>query len=151
MKRFDKKTVIVTGAASGIGRATAERFSEEGANVVLADIADNVSEIAGKLPGDRTLAVKTDVAKRDEVDALIRKTVEKFGALDVLVNNAGIATMGSVSDLSDEQWRSTLDVDLNGVFYASRGAIPHLKKSKGSIINTRLRLGDGRRLGARRV
>ena len=143
MKRFAKKTIIVTGAASGIGRATAERFSKEGANVVLADIADDLNEVAGTLPDDRTLAVKTDVSKSKEVDALIEKTVERFGRLDVLVNNAGIAPMGGISDLSDEEWQSTLDVDLNSVFYASRSAIPHLKKSKGSIVNTASVSGTG--------
>ena len=92
MQRFVNKTVIVTGAASGIGRGVAERFSQEGANVVLCDIDEGkLQDVAGQLPADRTLGQRCNVAHFADVEALVAATVKRFGGLDVMVNNAGIA------------------------------------------------------------
>jgi meso-butanediol dehydrogenase/(S,S)-butanediol dehydrogenase/diacetyl reductase len=135
MERFTGKTVIVTGASSGIGAATAQRFSAEGANVVLAARSDRLAGVAGALPAERTLAVTTDIGVRAEVDALIAAAVSRFGAIDVLVNNAGVAVGGALADVTDEAWDEVMRVNVSGVFYAARAAMPHLSAAGGSMIN----------------
>jgi meso-butanediol dehydrogenase/(S,S)-butanediol dehydrogenase/diacetyl reductase len=136
-ERFKGRTVIVTGAASGIGRGVAERFSQEGANVVLCDIDEQkLGNVAGHLPKERTLAQRCDVTRFEAVDALVAAAVERFGALDVMVNNAGVASEGSALDVSLEEWRKTVDTDLNGVFHGCRAALPQLLKTHGCIVNT---------------
>lgn len=137
MHRFGNKTVIVTGAASGIGRGVAERFSSEGANVVLCDVQeDKLDQVTAMLPPDRTLARRCDVSDYAQVEALVQAAVQRFGALDVMVNNAGIAPEGSVEDVSIDDWQRTLNTDLTGVFHGCRAAMPHLLKSQGCIVNT---------------
>ena len=137
MERFKGKTVIVTGAASGIGRGVAERFSREGANVVLCDIDEKkLGEAAAGLPGDRTLAQRCDVTQFAEVRALVEAAVRRFGALDVMVNNAGIAAEGTALEVSLEDWGKTVDTDLGGVFHGCRAALPELLKTQGCIVNT---------------
>jgi meso-butanediol dehydrogenase/(S,S)-butanediol dehydrogenase/diacetyl reductase len=135
MERFAGKTVIVTGASSGIGAATARRFSAEGANVVLAARSDRLAGVAASLPADRTLAVTADVGVRADVDALIAAAVDRFGAIDVLVNNAGVAGGGPLADVTDEDWARVMQVNVAGVFYAARAAMPHLSAAGGSMIN----------------
>lgn len=137
MERFKGKTVIVTGSASGIGRGVALRFSQEGANVVLCDIDEKkLAAVAGELPPDRTLAQRCDVTRLDEVQALVKAAVSRFGALDVMVNNAGIAAEGSALDVTLEDWTKTITTDLSGVFHGCRAALPELLKTQGCIINT---------------
>ncbi|URI07570.1 SDR family oxidoreductase [Aquincola tertiaricarbonis] len=137
MHLFGNKTVIVTGAASGIGRGVAERFSSEGANVVLCDLdEDKLERVAATLPPDRTLARRCDVADDAQVQALVQAAVQHFGGLDVIVNNAGIAPEGTVEQLSIDDWHRTLNTDLTGVFHGCRAAMPHLIKSQGCIVNT---------------
>jgi meso-butanediol dehydrogenase / (S,S)-butanediol dehydrogenase / diacetyl reductase len=136
-QRFKDKVVIVTGAASGIGEATARRFSREGASVVLADRQKKkLDGVAADLPRGRVLARVTDVTKYREMEALVRATVRKFGALDVLVNNAGIARVGKIADVKLSDWDEVIAVNVSGVFNGCRAAIPHLIKSKGCIVNT---------------
>ncbi|MBC8058870.1 MAG: SDR family NAD(P)-dependent oxidoreductase, partial [Rhizobiales bacterium] len=121
MQRFKDKTVIVTGAASGIGRGVAERFASEGANVVLSDVNEAaLNDVAKGLPGERTLARRCDVADYAQVQALVATALERFGRLDVMVNNAGVAAQGSVEDVTLEDWRRTIDIDLGGVFHGCR-------------------------------
>ncbi len=137
MQRFTGKTVIVTGAASGIGRGVAERFSSEGANLVLCDIDDEkLQVVVDKLPAARTLGQRCDVSVFDELQALVDMAVQRFGALDVIVNNAGVAPDGTAQTVSLDDWQKTLDTDLSGVFHGCRAAMPHLLKSGGCIVNT---------------
>lgn len=137
MTRFKGKVVIVTGSASGIGEAAAHRFSDEGASVVLVGRSkDRLDKVASKLPADRTMVCPADVAQAKEVDALVKATVDRFGQLDVLVNNAGVVESGEPDEITDDQWRKVIGINVDGVFYGCRAAIPHLEKTKGSIVNT---------------
>ena len=144
MTRFTNKVVIVTGAASGIGEATAHRFSDEGAKVVLVGRnADRLKKVAVKLPTERTEVHAADVSQSDEVDALLTATIARFGQLDVLVNNAGVVESGNPAKITDEQWRKVIGINVDGVFFGCRAAIPHLAKTRGSIINTASVSGTG--------
>ena len=137
MERFTGKTVIVTGSASGMGRGMAQRFSREGANVVLCDVhEDKLREVASTLPSDRTLAQVCDVSDFEAVASLVAAAVKRFGALDVMCNNAGIASEGSVVEVPLDEWKKTIDTDLSGVFHGCRAALPELLKTQGCIVNT---------------
>lgn len=133
------KVAIVTGGASGIGRATAELFVEEGAHVVIADVAaETGEELAAKL-GDAAAFRRTDVARADEVQALVDFTVERFGGLHVMFNNAGISGAMARSFLEDDlaDFQRVIDVNLYGVMVGSQRAARHMAKhGGGSIINT---------------
>ena len=142
--RFSAKIVIVTGAGSGIGAATAERFSAEGASVMLVGrTLTAIQAIASKLPPDRTVVHCADVSKADEVEAMVRAAVDRFGGLDVLVNNAGVYEGGKAMEISDDAWRKVMSIDVDGVFYGCRAAIPHLEKRRGSIVNVASVSGTG--------
>jgi len=137
MNRFDNKVVIVTGAGSGIGAAAARRFAAEGASVVLAGrTRSKLDTVAGDLPEDRRLVQVTDVSHFEQVEALVRAAVDRFGRLDVMVNNAGVAAEGRATEASLDDWRSVMSIDLDGVFFGARAALPHLIRSKGCIVNT---------------
>ena len=136
MARFTAKTVIVTGAGSGIGAATAARFAGEGANVVLAGrTRGKLDRVAAGLDPARTLVQEADVGDLAAVEALVAAAVERFGGLDVLVNNAGVAEFGGLLDASLDDYRKTMAVNLDGVVYGCRAAMPHLLESGGSIVN----------------
>ena len=136
MNRFEDKVVIVTGAASGMGKATAHRFSREGAKVVLADRQhEKLQETLEELPADRTAARLTDVSAHEQVRDLIDFAIEKFGKLDVLVNDAGIHVPGNVLEVSVDDWHRVQANNVDSVFFGAREAIPHLAKTKGSIVN----------------
>lgn len=137
MKRFSDRCVIVTGAGSGIGKATALRFSEEGASVVLAgDSRDKLDRVAAELPAERTLVHVVDVADYAQVERLVKAAVERFGNLHVLVSNAGIARDGKVTEASLDDWERTMAVNAGGVFHCARAAMPYLKRTRGCIVNT---------------
>ncbi len=137
MQRFTDRVVIVTGASSGIGEATARRFSQEGASVVLAgDTKAKLERVAADLPPERTLVKVADVSKYKQVQALVAATIKRFGALHVLFNNAGIAVEGSVSEARLGGWGRTMATNIGGVFHGCRAAMPHLIASRGCIVNT---------------
>lgn len=142
--RFEAKVVIVTGAASGIGEATARRFSAEGAKVVLVDRhKEKLDKVSKSLPADRTISHAADVSDSRAIDAMIAAAVERFGRLDVLVNNAGVHEGGNPETITNDSWRKVMATDVDGVFYGCRAALPHLEKTKGSIVNTASVSGTG--------
>ena len=139
MRRFEDRVALITGAASGIGAATARRLSDEGARLVLGDRnGDRLAEVVAELAADgvQVTGHTVDVAVRAEVDQLVQTAVDTAGRLDVLVNNAGIGMYGRITELTDEKWRRIMSVDLDSVFYASRAAYPHLAATRGAIVNT---------------
>lgn len=135
--RFSDKTVVITGGASGIGAAAARRFHTEGAAVVIADLDDAKGAALAAELGARAVYHKADVSDWPDVDALMQAAVDTFGRLDILFNNAGIGSFGETPDLTVEQWRRVIAIDLDAVFYGSKAAIPHMRKvGGGAIINT---------------
>ena len=142
--RFSGKTVIVTGSSTGIGEAIARRFHEEGANVVInARNAEKCAGVAETLDPARTLVVAGDVSQSAFADEILSKTVERVGGLDCLVNNAGVADQGLLHKMSDAQIDRVIDINVKGVIYLSRAAIPELMKTQGSIINISSVSGTG--------
>jgi 3-oxoacyl-[acyl-carrier protein] reductase len=142
--RLEKKIAIITGAAHGIGKAYARRFAEEGAHVVIADIDHQGGEAVAKALIDSRLSAwarATDVRSFPSVEGLMRETVERFGRIDVLLNNAAIYVTqtlwkGPVEEMAPEEWDRVMDVNLKGVFLSCRAAIPIMKRQKsGKIIN----------------
>jgi NAD(P)-dependent dehydrogenase (short-subunit alcohol dehydrogenase family) len=139
VERFDDKVVLITGAASGIGRATAERLASEGATLALSDLnADGLAETAATCTGLGS-KVRTDVvnvADEDQVAAMVAGTVEEFGRLDVVVNVAGILQFKHTHETTVEEFERILKVNLTGTFIVCRDTIPHLLESGGNIVNT---------------
>ena len=147
--RFANKVVVVTGAGSGIGAATARRFSEEGATVVLiGHHRGNIDKVAKGLSPERTVARVADVSKPKQVDKAIAATVKDFGSLHVLVNNAGIFRGSTVTKTKVEEWDDVIATNAGGVFHCSRAALPYLLKTRGCIVNTASVSGLGADWGA---
>lgn len=137
MHRFNEKTVLVTGAASGIGLAAARRFLDEGARVVMLDIDEvALKEAAAGLPQDRVLVQVGDTADRQTAAAAVKAAVERFGGLHILVNNAGMATEGDITQTSEEDFERVMAVNVAGYFHMAKAAMPELVKTKGSIVMT---------------
>lgn len=134
--RFANKVVIVTGGASGIGEAAVRRFAAEGASVVIADIRpDALERIAGDLGREKHHTVEVDMLDPAAIDRMIDETVDRFGRIDTLVNNAGMGSFGRVTEIDLDHWRQVMGIDVEAVFWASRQAIPHLSRVGGSIVN----------------
>ena len=139
-KPLDGRVAIVTGSGRRIGREIAEALARAGASVVVNARSNKEEADAGvtaiETAGGTAHAVLADVSKRADADRLVSTTVEKFGRLDILVNNAAIRARREVTDISDEEWQTVIGVVLTGSFYLIRAAVPHLAKSgKGRIIN----------------
>jgi NAD(P)-dependent dehydrogenase (short-subunit alcohol dehydrogenase family) len=138
MNRFEGKSVIVTGAASGIGLATATRFGREGARVVVADLnADHATKAAESIKAagaPDAWACACDVSNEQQVAACVAGTIDRFGTLDVVVNNAGLMTFKPLVDLTADDWRRVLDVDLLGAFFFVRESLRRMKAG-GAIVN----------------
>jgi len=138
--QLDGKVAVVTGAGSGIGRAIAAGLSGEGAHVVVADLdSDRAFAVATELDesGADALAVAVDVSQSGQVEAMIAAAVDRFGRLDILISNAGLAARGFVSEMTDEAWDSVVAVNLRGSFLCSRAALQHMiPQRSGRIINT---------------
>ncbi len=137
--RLRGKVAIVTGAGSGIGRATAHRFGAEGAKVVVNDVnAEAATRVAKEIEAAGGIAASfaADVSDSRQVEALVREATSRYGRLDVLVNNAAAVIPGPVESISDADWRRTQAVTLDGVFYGMRAALPVMAaQGGGSIIN----------------
>ncbi|ADB61775.1 short-chain dehydrogenase/reductase SDR [Haloterrigena turkmenica DSM 5511] len=136
----DGDVAIVTGSSSGIGRGIAERFAADGVDVVVCSREqENVDPVAEEIneserPGE-ALAVECDVTDRDAVEALVEATVEEFGGLDVLVNNAGASFMADFDDISPNGWETIIDINVNGTYHCTHAAAEHLKDDGGCVIN----------------
>lgn len=135
---FAGKVALVTGGAMGIGGAVAELLAERGAKVAIVDRAATegraLAEAIGK-KGGKAIAIVADVARASEVDAAVEQTVREFGSLDVVSNNAGIQRYGTAESTSEAEWDEVMNVNLKSVYLVCHAAIPHLKKSKGTIVN----------------
>jgi NAD(P)-dependent dehydrogenase (short-subunit alcohol dehydrogenase family) len=138
--KLDDKICIITGAASGIGKASALLFASVGATVVVADLNEDggkqtVSEIQSR--GGKASFTRTDVSRARDVEALVEGTVSAHGRIDVLFNNAGVDYMGSLHGMSEEDWDRVIDINLKGTFLGIKYAVPHMKKRRqGTILST---------------
>jgi dihydroanticapsin dehydrogenase len=139
MGRVQDRVAIVTGAASGIGKASAIRLAEEGAKVICADLNESgASQTASEITasGGVATARKIDISSSKECSALVEETNKTYGSVDILVNNAGVNIPGVFHEVTDETIAKTLSVNVAGAMYLSRAAIPHMLRNKrGSIVN----------------
>ncbi|WP_243077778.1 SDR family oxidoreductase [Pantoea sp. MQR6] len=136
MSRFTGKVVVITGAGSGIGEAAAKRFADEGASVVLVGRTENKLEttLASLSKGDH-LVVPCDVSEAEQVKSLAESVQDKYGRVDVLVNNAGVVVQGRIHEIELDDWKKLMKVDLDGVFHCVHYFVPALLKTKGNIVN----------------
>lgn len=136
MRRLEGLRAIVTGAGSGIGRASALRLAQEGARVMVADVdPENSGRVAEEI-GSESAYRRTDVASAEDVEELIRDTERIWGGLDIMVNNAGVGLAATVPETSEEDWDRVIAVNLKGVFWGMKYAIPAIRNSQGgSVIN----------------
>src|ERR1700742_4846099 len=128
---LDGTVALVTGASSGIGEATAKRLAAEGAAVaVAARRGDRVARPVGEIDdaGGRALAIESDVTDRAQAEALVERTVAELGRLDTVVNNAGVMLLGPALDAPIEEWERMVDLNVKGLLYVSKAALPHLLK-----------------------
>jgi len=135
--KLRNKVAIITGAASGIGLATAHVFAAEGARVVLADIDAGRTETAGAAvanAGGETLAVRVDVTDRESVDAMVAATLARFWRIDCLVNNAGITKDSRLVKMTEQQFDSVMSVNLKGVFHCTQAVVPTMLEQESGVI-----------------
>lgn len=138
MNRVENRVAIVTGGTKGIGKAIAKRLLEQGAKVAVCsrsekDVRDCIQEL-GKAVGDSIAGRVCDVGNLQQVEQLMKFTSERFGGIDILINNAAVGLFADIREITPEQWQQVIDTNLTGVFYCCREAIPHLKKRGGGYI-----------------
>ena len=139
MKRFEKRTVVITGASRGIGKGIAKRFAEEGANLVLAANEASVDAVAEEFSesGVNAISCVCDVTSKTEVESLYDQAMSKFGQIDVSIQNAGVITIARIEELSEKDWDKIMAVNTKGVFLCCQAAAIRMKPRKfGRIINT---------------
>lgn len=137
MKGLKDKVVIITGAASGIGKATALRFAQEGANIVVADFADGTATVNEVLAnGVQAIYAQVNVTDPESVQAMVAKTIETFGKVDVLINNAGITKDAMMKKLTKEAWDAVINVNLTGVFNCTSAVLPQMLEQKSGVVLT---------------
>ncbi len=129
------KIVVITGASSGIGKALAYEFASRGASLVLAARRmDRLQQIEQELTGTEILSVQADVSKEEDCENLMKQAVDRFGQIDVLINNAGISMRALFADLDVSVMKRLMDVNFWGTVYCTKSALPHLLKTKGSVV-----------------
>ena len=145
--RLKDKVAIITGAASGIGKSAAERFAQEGATLVIADIrAEAIDRTVGEFhaKGFNAIGQVCDVTSREQTQELVRSVVERVGRIDILVNNAGISRYRPFAEATSEDWNAVLDLDLKGVFFCVQSVAPQMRaQGYGRIVNISSALGTG--------
>ena len=133
-KTLTRKTAIITGSARGIGLATARLFKSSGWNTVLVD--RDPDELNNAVVDDKhTLPLTLDISKPDQIDTMIRDALSRFGRIDALINNAGVADFGPIENTDFNRWREVMRTNLDGIFLCVQAATNELKKTKGSIVN----------------
>jgi NAD(P)-dependent dehydrogenase (short-subunit alcohol dehydrogenase family) len=135
MKRFEGKTAVVTGGNSGIGLATAKLFREQGARVAISGRDQKTLDEAVKIIGGDTLAVKADVSKLADIDKLFAQVAAKFGKIDALFANAGIAKFAPAAASSEQMFDETFDINVKGLYFTLQKALPHLNDNAGIVLN----------------
>jgi len=137
-KDLEGKVALITGASSGIGKAISEGLAEVGFSLALAARSEKELRRSGKRleksHGIQTSVLPTDVSKPEEVKETIKKVIDRFRRLDVLVNNAGVIRYGEIENFSTENYKKIMETNCDGMFYCTREALPHLKKNKGNLV-----------------
>ena len=131
--RLDGKVALITGAAAGIGYAISELFAAQGANLVLLDLSEEVQNVAQKLPGDH-LAMPCNVADVAQIQKAVDKAVEKYGKIDILVNNAGVALLNKATEVTENEWDTTMAVNLRAPFFLAQAVAKVMTKNGGGQI-----------------
>ena len=139
MKRLEGKVVIVTGGGRGIGKATALFLAKEGADItIISRTQKELESTRGEIEkfGVNCITVRGDVSKRADVERCIKETIQKFGRIDILINNAGILDVGEFVDMKEESWRGIIEVNVNGLMMFTQQVLPHMiEKKSGVIVN----------------
>jgi NAD(P)-dependent dehydrogenase (short-subunit alcohol dehydrogenase family) len=134
-RRFEDQVAIVTGAAGGIGAAIAARLSAEGAKIVIADLKFDAAQAAAAKLGENAIGVGCDVGSEEQVEACVRAALDRFGRLDVIVNNAGLMTFKTLAEWTGDDWLKVLRVDLLGAAFFTKQAFIHFGEKGGAIVN----------------
>lgn len=131
------KVAIITGAGAGIGKATAELLAKKGVKVICNSLTKSAYIVAIEIKnrGGEAFFVQADVSNENDAKKIVDQTMEKYGKIDILFNNAGVVIPGSVETLSTEDWEKTMEVNVKGIYFVSKYALPYLKKTKGTIVN----------------